>query len=89
MTIAVGFVCNDGIVLAADTKESYGELHTFVHKLENDSPKCSGALAGSGYSYPADFIAPQIKETTGLCASAQPIALWCSSTRLPTVIPRT
>ena len=63
MTIAVGFVAEDGIVLAADTKESYGELHTFIHKLEViDSPRCSGALAGSGYSYPVEYIAPKIKE---------------------------
>ncbi len=63
MTIAVGFVCTDGIVLAADTKEVYGDQHTNVHKLEIiDSAECSGALAGSGYAYPVDYIAPKIKE---------------------------
>src|ERR1700694_1851701 len=62
MTIGVGFVCTDGIVIAADTKEVYGDEHTNVHKLEIiDSPKCSGALAGSGYAYPVDYITPKIK----------------------------
>jgi len=63
MTIAVGFVCTDGIVLAADTKEVSGfGSHTFVHKLEPiDSAICSGALAGAGYSFPVNFITAKLK----------------------------
>jgi hypothetical protein len=63
MTIAAGFICTDGIVLAADTKEMSGSgSHTFVHKLEViDSPLCSGALAGAGYSFPVNFITAKLK----------------------------
>jgi hypothetical protein len=65
MTIAAGFICTDGIVLAADTKEVYSNSgdHTYVHKLDMiDSPQCSGALAGAGYSYPVDYVTSKIKE---------------------------
>jgi hypothetical protein len=63
MTIAAGFVCTDGIVLAADTKEVSGTgSHTFVHKLEIiDSQFCSGALAGAGYSFPVNSITLKLK----------------------------
>jgi hypothetical protein len=65
MTIAAGFICTDGIVLAADTKEVYSNSndHTYVHKLDViDSPKCSGALAGAGYSYPVEYVTSKIKD---------------------------
>jgi 20S proteasome alpha/beta subunit len=64
MTIGAGFICTDGIVLAADTKEVYSgsDEHTYVHKLEViDSTQCSGAIAGSGCSYPVDYITAKIK----------------------------
>jgi len=63
MTIAAGFVCNDGgIVLAADTKETYADDHTYVRKLEIvKEGDCVGGIVGSGEAYPIDYIVPQIK----------------------------
>jgi hypothetical protein len=63
MTIAVGFACKDGIVLAADTKESYGEEHTYVEKISvRDIGECQFGIAGSGYDYILDYITPRIME---------------------------
>ncbi len=67
MTIAVGFCCRDGIVLAADTKESYGQDdHTYVDKLSLLSQtevgnRCQGGLVGAGEGYLVDYIIPRIK----------------------------
>jgi 20S proteasome alpha/beta subunit len=64
MTIAIGFVAKNGIVLAVDTKESYGtDDHTYVDKLSmlecgND---CQVGMAGSGTGYLIDYIVPRIK----------------------------
>lgn len=63
MTIAAGFICTDGIVLGADTKESYESDHTYVRKLEIiQEGDCRAAIVGSGESYPVDYIVPKIKE---------------------------
>lgn len=74
VTIAVGFVSPDGIVIAADTKESYGsDDHTYVNKIGVDThyisrpqlrPKTEApyiALVGSGYGVLVDHIASHIK----------------------------
>jgi len=74
MTIAAGFVVPDGIILAADTKESYGENdHTYINKIEVDwhtfpsaqsRPKTQSAyiaIVGSGDGYLIDHITGQIK----------------------------
>ena len=59
MTIAAGLFSIDGVVLAADTKESYGEVHTYVDKLESVSTEyCNGAIAGSGDGYLLDYVTP-------------------------------
>jgi 20S proteasome alpha/beta subunit len=62
VTIAVGFVCRDGIVLAADTKESYGpDDHTFVDKISvRDFGACQVGIAGAGTDYLLDYITPRI-----------------------------
>lgn len=64
MTIAVGFVCKDGIVLAADTKESYGEdAQTFVDKISvRDIGECQFGIAGAGTDYLLDYITPRIMD---------------------------
>jgi hypothetical protein len=73
VTIGAGFVCPDGIVIAADTKESYGEGdHAFVNKIElvrhflpeTTRPKTEAAYAaivGSGHAYLVNHIATHIK----------------------------
>ena len=50
VTIAVGFVCTNGTLLAADTKESYPDSqHTYVNKVcPFDSGDLDGALVGAG-----------------------------------------
>lgn len=62
MTIAIGFVCKDGIVLAADTKESYGaDDHTFVDKISvREFGACQLGIAGAGTDYLLDYITPRI-----------------------------
>ena len=74
MTIAAGFACPDGIVIAADTKESYGESdHTYVNKIElvrhfiehSHRPKTQAAYAaivGSGDASLIDHIVGHIKK---------------------------
>jgi len=73
VTIAAAFACHDGIVIAADTKESYGESdHTYVNKIEvvqhitppAHRPRTESAYAaivGSGDGYLVDHIVGQIK----------------------------
>jgi 20S proteasome alpha/beta subunit len=64
VTIAAGFVCKDGIVLAADTKESFGpEDHTYVSKISilDMGNACQVGIAGSGDGYLIDYIVPRIK----------------------------
>lgn len=61
MTIAVGVMSIDGIAVAADTKESYGDTHTYVDKLISISTEnCKGAIAGSGSGYLLDYMCPRI-----------------------------
>jgi hypothetical protein len=63
VTIAAGFVCADGIVLAADSKESYGEEHTYVDKLTMvHTDHCSAAVTGAGDAELLDFITPRIEQ---------------------------
>lgn len=74
VTIAVGFVCDQGVVVAADTKEGYGEAeHTYVNKIElvrqfmpvshrPQSEAAYAAIVGSGEAYIIDYIVPRIKQ---------------------------
>jgi hypothetical protein len=73
MTIGVGFVCPNGVVLAADTKESFQyDNHTYVNKLVVDRhilpnkmrPKTDAAylaIVGSGSGPLIDHVVNQIK----------------------------
>lgn len=64
MTIAAGILAVDGVVLAADTKESYGETHTYVDKITTcQAGNCVAAIAGSGDGYLLDYITPQIQSS--------------------------
>jgi hypothetical protein len=62
MTIGVGFLCSDGVVLAADTKESYGGFYSHVHKiLEIAQPHCTAAIVGSGLAWIVDYVTGKIQ----------------------------
>lgn len=73
MTIAAGFACQDGIIVAADTKESYGESdHTYVNKIEvvrhiippghrPNTESAYAAIVGSGDGYLVNHIVEHIK----------------------------
>jgi hypothetical protein len=61
MTIAAGVLCMDGVALAADTKESYGDTHTYVGKIATiHSDHGSYAIASSGEAYLLDYITPAL-----------------------------
>jgi hypothetical protein len=64
VTIAAGFICADGAVLAADTKETYGETHTYINKVSViDEDHCCAAIASSGNNgYLLDYLTPYILE---------------------------
>lgn len=62
MTIAAGIISRDGVTIAADTHESYGEDHTYVDKISiaiGDTGQ--GAIASSGDGDLLDYITPQIQ----------------------------
>jgi hypothetical protein len=62
VTIAAGFVCRDGIVIAADTKESYGDTHTYVDKtVQAHGDTTCGTITGSGNGYILDYIGGEIR----------------------------
>jgi len=74
VTIAAGFVCPEGIVIAADTNESYGDSeHTYVNKIEVVKESLPGgsmrphtraayaAIVGSGDACLVDHIVTHIK----------------------------
>ena len=63
MTIAAGFVCADGIVLAADSKETYEGEHTYLDKLAMvRTPHCSGAVAGAGDADVLEYVTTRIEQ---------------------------
>jgi hypothetical protein len=75
LTIAAGFVCPSGVVIAADTKESYGsDGHTYVNKIVVDThiisrtlrnPKVESpymAIVGSGDGAVVDHIVGHIRD---------------------------
>jgi len=73
MTIGAGFICPDGVVLAADTKESFqDDSHTYVNKIVVDHhflpnkmrPKTEAAylaIAGSGSGPLVNHVINRIK----------------------------
>lgn len=56
VTAIAGFNCTDGVVIAADTEESYGDDKAYTHKLfpleRKNSRLC---VAGSGLGYLIDY----------------------------------
>jgi hypothetical protein len=64
MTIAAGMLCVDGLAVAADTKEGYGDTHTYVDKLTTAGKKggWAGVIAGSGEGYLLDYMTPRIRD---------------------------
>jgi hypothetical protein len=70
MTAIIGFNCVDGVVLAADTEEVYGESHdkAYAHKLfpvERDTANL--CVAGAGPGYLIDYAKDQIVNVLETC----------------------
>jgi len=62
VTIGVGFLCNDGVVLGSDTEESYEESKTSVNKIEVIAKTfCHSGIVASGRSQIIEYIVPQIR----------------------------
>jgi hypothetical protein len=57
MTAIVGFTCRDGLVIASDTEESYGEVKAYTHKLfPSERPRARLCIAGAGIGYLIDYV---------------------------------
>lgn len=83
MTIAAGFVCDDGIVIAADAKESYGDTHTYVDKIvQIQGDGVAGTITGSGDGYILDYICGEIRTLI----DGQPYAIEDFEIRLRTLL---
>jgi 20S proteasome alpha/beta subunit len=64
MTICVGIVCRDGVALAADTQESYGQEKSYVAKLVPvESAERSVIVAGSGLTTFIEYATQKIATT--------------------------
>jgi len=61
MTIAAGMVCPDGIVIAADSQESWGESKTHIHKISVlDEPKMKAIFTGAGIGWFIDYARDKV-----------------------------
>jgi 20S proteasome alpha/beta subunit len=61
MTICIGMVCSDGIVMAGDTQESYATEKAFVNKIfSRDFPTCKVVVAGAGFGNLIDYVKDKI-----------------------------
>jgi hypothetical protein len=61
MTAIAGFNCIDGIVIAADTEETYGDDKVYAHKLfPAERPTSRVCVAGAGPAYLIDYANEQI-----------------------------
>ncbi len=61
MTAIAGFHCVDGVVLAADTEETYGNDKAYAHKLfPVERPTSRLCVAGAGLGYLIDYANEQI-----------------------------
>jgi len=62
VTIAAGILSRDGVTIAADTHEGYGETHTYVDKITVATGNTGqGAIASSGTGELLDYITPHIQ----------------------------
>ena len=70
MTVAAGFLCKDGIIVAADTQESYGypgALKSEVLKIDHSQQSTwSIAIAGAGDSGYVQMCAQKILNSTAI-----------------------
>jgi hypothetical protein len=67
MTIAAGFVCHDGIVLCADSQESYGDYKWPVKKLAIPRTHIHPIMiAGSGFGPAIDTATQKILEKVAM-----------------------
>src|SRR5688500_20129682 len=64
MTIAVGIIASDGIVIAADTEESYGSTAKISGNkiLLRSSADGDMAISGSGNAYYIDAVAQELED---------------------------
>jgi hypothetical protein len=63
MTAIAGFLCADGVVIAADTEENYGDAgdKAYSHKLfPIERPQANLCVAGAGTGYLIDYAKEQI-----------------------------
>lgn len=61
VTAIAGFNCRDGVVIAADTEESYGDDKAYAHKLfPVERPNSRLCVAGSGIGYLVDYANDRI-----------------------------
>jgi len=70
VTAIIGFNCVDGVVLAADTEEVYGESHdkAYAHKLFPAERKNANlCVAGAGPGYLIDYAKDQIVAALETC----------------------
>ena len=75
MTAIAGFNCEDGIVIAADTEESYGpDNKVYTHKLFPFlGPKQKLAIAGAGSGYLIDYAKEKIVAAMDACTSGNEV----------------
>lgn len=83
MTVAVGFLCTRGVVIAADTQESSGDIKAYVQKLEvRRFQHCRAAIAGSGVGPLIDHAARDIFSILATTTDATDVAVAISETML-------
>jgi hypothetical protein len=73
LTIAAGIMSRGGVTIAADTKEGYGDTHTFVDKITTSvGVTGEGAIVSSGEAYILDYLTPFVQSliSEGLWATA-------------------
>lgn len=62
MTIAAGFVCSDGIVMCADSQETYADLKWPVQKLQVEGWGYPIMITGAGFGAAIDSATQRIRE---------------------------
>lgn len=74
MTAIAGFACQDGVVIAAETEETYQDNKVYTHKLFPFArPNWKLGIAGAGIGYLIDYAKDKISEDldTGNTKSAK------------------
>jgi hypothetical protein len=61
MTVAVGMICKDGVVVASDSEETYQDTRADTNKVEMlDSEHIQAVFAGAGIGYFVDHVRNRI-----------------------------